>query len=40
MRLNHGFKLGDLGPESQAEAVICDPSFSGTAHVEEMPLLK
>lgn len=40
MRLKHGFNPGELGPESQAGAVICDLSFSGTVHVEEMPLLK
>lgn len=40
MRLNQGFNLGELGPESQAEAVMCDLSFSGAAHLEEMPLLK
>lgn len=40
MRLNRGFNLGELGAGSQAGAVICDPSFSRAAHVEEMPLLK
>lgn len=40
MRLNHGFSLGELGAESQAGAVICNPSSSRAAHLEEMPLLK
>lgn len=40
MRLNHGFNLGELGAESQAGAVIWDPSFSRAAHLEETLLLK